>query len=419
MGERGLLLIIQVSNLDGHNGKAALVESSSLIGGLAARLEGVSDGACLHGSGLLAVLVQVPDPRDPRGVIHPWPSPLAVAVAAVAAGQTSTCAIGEWAADLPDAVLACLGTARDPWTGARVAPDATTIGRVLARVDADALDAAIGRWLISQTARACSAARRVIAVDGKTLRGSGHRGGAAVHLLAAIDQHTGVVLAQTDVEGKTNEITRFQPLLAGLDLARAVVTADALHTQREHAGWLARHHAGYVFTVKRNQPRLYRQLKALPWAKIPVLDETHDHGHSRHDIRRLQTVTCTGALALDFPHAVQALRIRRRRLNPATGRWSTITVYAITNLPAAQASPAELADWLRGHWTIEVLHHIRDTTYREDASRVRTGNAPRALATLRNTVISLLRLAGITTIAKALRRNNRNPHRPLQLLGLT
>nr|WP_281292159.1 hypothetical protein [Micromonospora olivasterospora] len=102
-----------------------------------------------------------------------------------------------------------------------------------------------------------------------------------------------------------------------------------------------------------------------------------------------------------------------------TGRWSTVTVYAITNLSAAQAGPADLADWLRGHWAIETLHHIRDTTYAEDASRLRTGNSPRVMATLRNTAISLLRLAGVTAIAAALRHNSRNPHRPLQLLGIT
>src|SRR4051794_18352513 len=191
-------------------------------------------------------------------------------------------------------------------------------------------------------------------------------------------------------------------------------------SRREHARRLTEDkQAGYGFTVKKNRPRLYRQLTALPWAKIPVQDETGQRGHGRYDIRRLQVVTCTGALALDFPHAVQALRIRRRRLNLATGRWSTVTLYAITNLPAAPASPADLADALRGHWSIEVLHHIRDTSYAEDTSRMRTGNAPRVMATLRNTAISLLRLAGITTITKALRRNSRNPYRPLQLLGIT
>jgi hypothetical protein len=112
-------------------------------------------------------------------------------------------------------------------------------------------------------------------------------------------------------------------------------------------------------------------------------------------------------------------------MNLATGRWSTVTIYAVTNLTADltadQASPAELADWLRGHRAVEaveVVHHIRDVTYAEDASQVRTGNAPRVMATLRNAAISLLRLAGRTNLAQALRHNARNPNRPLQLLGL-
>jgi predicted transposase YbfD/YdcC len=389
-----------------------------LIGGLSARLQGVSDDPHRHPGGLLQALAEVPDPRDPRGRIHALPSLLAVAVSAVAAGQRSVSAIGEWASDLPASVLDRLQVTQDRFTSGYLVPDASTIGRVLARVDADALDTVIGRWLVTQTNDTPIPGRQVIAVDGKTLRGSG-RPGSQAHLLAALDQHTGAVLAQTGVDGKTNEITRFQPLLASLDLTGAVITADALHTQREHARWLVdTKHAGYLFTAKKNQPRLYRQLKALPWAKIPVQDDTSSHRHGRHDIRRLQAVTCLGPLAIDFPHATQALRIRRRRYNQATARWSTVTVYAITSLDATQARPAELADWLRGHWLIEALHHIRDVTFGEDASQVRTGNAPQALATLRNTVISLLRLTGTTNIAKALRHNSRNPNRPLQTLGI-
>jgi predicted transposase YbfD/YdcC len=395
------------------------VEPSSLIGGLSARPHDVSDDPHPDTAGLLQVLAQVPDPRDPRGRIHPLPSLLAVAISAVAAGQRSVSAIGEWAADLPIAVLDRLQVTRDRFTGAYLVPDVSTIGRVLARIDGDTLDTAISRWLITRTQLTPAPGRQVIAVDGKTLRGSG-RPGAQTHLLAALDQHTGAVLAQTSVDGKTNEITRFQPLLNTLDLSGAVITADALHTQREHARWLTEtKHAAYLFTAKRNQPRLYRQLKTLPWKQIPVLDETTSRGHGRRDIRALQAVTCLGPLALDFPHATQALRIRRRRHNPATGRSSTVTVYAITNLTTTQAPPADLADWLRGHWLIETLHYLRDVTFGEDASRVRTGNAPQTMATLRNTVISLLRAAGTTNIAKALRHNSRNPHRSLQTLGIT
>jgi predicted transposase YbfD/YdcC len=94
-------------------------------------------------------------------------------------------------------------------------------------------------------------------------------------------------------------------------------------------------------------------------------------------------------------------------------------VYAVTNLTATQASPARLADWIRGHWAIEALHHIRDTTFAEDASQVRTGNAPRVMASLRNLAIGILRLHGARNIAAAVRRNARDATRPLALLGVT
>ncbi|MFD6554448.1 hypothetical protein [Streptomyces sp. NPDC058398] len=94
------------------------------------------------------------------------------------------------------------------------------------------------------------------------------------------------------------------------------------------------------------------------------------------------------------------------------------TVYAVTSLTAEQATPAELAQLVRDHWKIEALHHVRDTTFAEDASQVRTVNAPRAMATWRNFAIGALRTAGAKNIAAGLRHNARNPHRPLTLLGL-
>jgi predicted transposase YbfD/YdcC len=122
---------------------------------------------------------------------------------------------------------------------------------------------------------------------------------------------------------------------------------------------------------------------------------------------------------LDFPYAVQAIRVTRRVRDQKTKKWRTVTVYAITSLTATQAGPAELADHIRGHWAIEALHHIRDVTYNEDASRIRTGNAPHAMASLRNLAIGILRAAGHTNIAKALRHNARDAFRPLKLLGIT
>ena len=96
-----------------------------------------------------------------------------------------------------------------------------------------------------------------------------------------------------------------------------------------------------------------------------------------------------------------------------------MTVYAITSLPFELARPARLADLLRGHWGIEALHHVRDTTFAEDASQVRTGTAPSVMATLRNLVIGVLRQAGPVNVAAALRHHARDPHRPLVTLGIS
>jgi predicted transposase YbfD/YdcC len=373
-------------------------------------------------AGLVAHLATVPDPRDRRGLRHRLASVLAVAVCAVLTGAKSLAAIGEWAADAPPEVLAALGVRRDPLTGRVRAPDEATVRRVLTAVDADALDTAIGGWLQGLDPRPLPPAVepptarqpwRAVAVDGKTLRGSGPAG-AQVHLLAVMDHTSRAVLGQVDVAGKTNEITAFRPLLCGLDLARTVVTADALHTQREHADWLINiKEAAYICIVKRNQPGLYRQLKALPWRQVPAGDHTREQGHGRDEIRRLQVLTVAG---LAFPHAVQAIRITRRTRR--NGRWRTVTVYAVTNLTARQASPAHLADYIRGHWAIEALHHIRDVTFGEDHCQVRTANAPRTMAALRNLAIGILRRHGWTNIAKALRHNARDAHRPLTILGI-
>ncbi|WP_343241866.1 MULTISPECIES: ISAs1 family transposase [unclassified Streptomyces] len=201
---------------------------------------------------------------------------------------------------------------------------------------------------------------------------------------------SGLVLAQMDVGEKTNEITCFQPLLDTVtDLAATVVTSDAMHTQREHADYLIARDAHYIVIVKRNQKRLRKQLKSLPWQEIPLQSRTRGTGHGRGEIRRIKVCAVN---ALLFPHARQAIQLKRRRVNRKTGKITVKTIYAVTSLTAEQATPAQLAILIRGHWSVEVLHHVRDTTFAEDASQLRTGNAPRAMATWRNLAIGALRV---------------------------
>jgi predicted transposase YbfD/YdcC len=402
--------------------------SSSLISPALEKLGDLcaGDRALLAGQcpGLAGYLAWVPDPRDPRGVRHTLTSLLLAAVAAVLAGARSFTAIGEWAADAPPRVLTALGVRYDPLARQFQPPDEATFRRVLEAIDAGALEAAVGSWLAArlQAARPRGRERRAVAVDGKAVRGTRHaRGdGQARHLLAAVDQQAGAVLAQAEVDGKTNEITAFAPLLAPLDLAGAVVTADALHAQREHARFLViEKNAHYILAVKNNQPGLYAQLRNLPWRQVPAAFDARERGHGRAEWRTLKVTAVAAGIA--FPHAAQAIQIRRRR-RPVSGgisqRWSTETSYAVTSLAASHATPAQLAAWIRGHWGVEALHHVRDVTYGEDASQIRAGSGPQAMATLRNLAIAILKPAGHASIAAACRYHARDATRVLGTLAL-
>lgn len=151
--------------------------------------------------------------------------------------------------------------------------------------------------------------RRVIAVDGKVVRGSRTATAAAMQLLAAMDHH-GVVLAQRQVASKSNEIPSFAPLLDGLDLENTVVTADALHTQHDHGAYLTSRGAHCVAVVKKNRPVLYAQVRKLPWRDIPLGDRTRDHAHHRNESRRLKVAAFSH---LDYPGARQVIQVVRWR----------------------------------------------------------------------------------------------------------
>jgi predicted transposase YbfD/YdcC len=368
---------------------------------------------------LLAYLAAVPDPRAAGGRRHPLVAILGLAAAAVLAGARSIAAIAEWAADTPQPVRAALGAARDAPNHFTI-PAEATIRRTLARLDADALAGAIGAWLADQQRRGRAASRRrAVAVDGKTLRGArGADGdGRPPHLLGAMDHHTRAVLTQRQVGGAPQEVPAFAPLLADLDLSGVVVTADALQTHPQAAEFLVTHkHAHYLFVIKANQPTLLDRCQRLPWHNVPVADRTRDRGHGRVELRTLKVVSVN---RFGFPHAAQVAQVTRKRRDLHTTRWQTVTVYALTSLPFERARPARLADLLRGHWTIEALHHIRDTTYAEDASQVRTGAAPTVMAALRNLAIGALSRAGPVNVAAALRHHARDPRRPLATLGIS
>ncbi|MET8414054.1 ISAs1 family transposase [Streptomyces sp. NPDC005195] len=354
-------------------------------------------------------LAVLPDPRGRRGRRHGLASVLLAAACAVLAGARSYVAIGQWARHAPQDTLARLGfRARGP-LGMRVPASPSTVRRVLALVCPGGLADLLGHD---------PAATESVAVDGKSARGSRTDTAPAAHLLSAVTA-AGRTVSQLRIPDKTNEITGFTALLAPFDLTGTVVTADALHTQREHAKWLVEvKNAHYLLVVKGNQPKLHAAVKALPWKEVTARRYDRETGHGRRETRSVRALTITG-LGLDFPHVTQAAKIHRHRTDVKTGRITRETVYAITDLPARSASPQTIGRITRSQWGIEAVHHMRDTTFGEDASTIRTGHGPENMATLRNLAINTLRDTGHRSIAAGLRETSYTPFtRPLDLLGL-
>jgi DDE_Tnp_1-associated len=250
---------------------------------------------------------------------------LASAVAAVMAGADSVTAIAEWALDQQPEVLASLG-ARRGRKGRLVPPSLPTSRRALRRLDGQAAAAAFGAWPAAQVLGGpADASLLVIALDGKTVRGARTGEGKAPHLLAAMITGARAVIAQRDVDVKTNEITQVRPLLDDVGTAGALVTADAPPVQKDTARYLAQEKgADYLFTaVKENQPGLFAALDALAWRDAPVAHVMEDRGHGRHETRAIQVP----------PARAAASRTRRRR------PWSKGT--SATRMTAGSARPSQ------------------------------------------------------------------------------
>jgi predicted transposase YbfD/YdcC len=356
------------------------------------------------------------------------------ACATLVAGNDSVAAIWQWAARTSQEVLERVGARRDPLLGRFVVPSERTFRRILADLDADALEVATCGYaadvvrglapmpVIPRTPGPVEreerrAAQRAvqhpapagllpgIAVDGKALRGARTPTG-RVFLVGAIAHVSGVVLGQRQVPDKRGENTVVKELLAPLDVAGMVVTLDALHTTKKTARLITETlHAHYLLILKGNQP-LARQAARLlltgtdaEFAATTAVDD--DRGHGRIERRTLRTALTDSTL---FPGARQVFRLRRDTAG-LNGVWTDKEiVFGITSLPTDLAGPEHLNFHERQHWCVENrLHWVRDVTFREDSSQLKTGTAPRALASFRNLGINTFRLDCRANIAHARR----------------
>lgn len=371
-------------------------------------------------SGLYAYLERLRDGRDPRGVRYQLADALTLIILAKLGGEDEPRGIADWLKHRAKMLVKALKLPRSSM------PHEVTISRILGgAIEPEELEEVLQRYFDGQ---AQMSQEVVIAIDGKTLRGTIPRGQSqGVHLLAAYLPGEGLVLMQVEVESKENEIVAAPKLLETLDLRGKVVIGDAMHTQRQLSIEIVTAGGDYLWIAKDNQAQLKEDIAHLfapqqcPPATSPLPTDfqsaTHqDYGHGRYETR---TITTSRMLKdyLDWPYLEQVFKLDYRAVNLNTGQVQTQTHYGLTSLSPAEANPDHLLALKRHYWAIENrLHYRRDVSLNEDRCRLRTGHAARNMAILNNLVLALIDRLDFHTVPDARRKFSAKPLEALKLL---
>jgi predicted transposase YbfD/YdcC len=269
----------------------------------------------------------------------------------------------------------------------------------------------------------------VAAMDGKILRGTidletSH----GLCLLALYLPGEGITLAQIAIADKQSEVSAAPTLLRWIDLRNKVVIGDALHTQRQISIQIGKAGGNYLWTVKGNHPQLLQDLEDWFDDKVPLLPgqgcppkdfqsvTVTSKGHGRLEVRTLTTSSQLNDF-LDWPFLQQVFKLERTTTISKTKKTRQDTIYGVTSLAAAQASPSQLLHLLRSYWQIEnSLHYPRDVTLHEDQTRFKNHTAAHNMAIINNLVLSLIAKSTFPFVPSARRFFAAHPHDALALL---
>jgi predicted transposase YbfD/YdcC len=290
-------------------------------------------------------------------------------------------------------------------------PSHDTFGRVFARLDPDAFERCFLAWM---SALVKVSEGRLLAIDGKSIRRSFEHSwdkSGMAHLVSALVSEGGnrVVFGQVAVQDKSNEITAIPKLLELMDLKGAVVTIDAIGTQREIAGKIIEGGGDYVLPVKDNQPALYEKVKTLldeaALGGIAGLDvgsfQQSNQSHGRIETRRIWVVNDMNSLGrplLDLWPGLASgnlamIERQRKDLGDPTGKTTVERCYYISSLGGCDNAAVEtMARYARGHWAVENnLHWQLDVSFREDDRRIRKGHGAENFSRLSRIALNLLK----------------------------
>jgi predicted transposase YbfD/YdcC len=352
-------------------------------------------------------LCQLTDRRKAKGKLYALEMVLLLVMLAKLSGEDKPLGIAQWAQNRQEELLRLLGL---NWLRM---PSHHTYRRILAHtVYTEEVERLVGEY--NQPGEH----GEVYALDGKALLGMSKReDGTSEYVLSVYDVKAGRTLSQVEVGKKENEISKAPEAIKLAKIAGKVITGDALHTQKRLAQQILDEEGDYVFPVKENQVKLYKNIQSLFAPEYPkpgfgkiqtdfLEAQKVNKGHGRIEVRTITTSEMLNAYAA-WPGLAQVYRLQRHfqwRRNGHGYRTSCEVEFGITSLSRKEASPVHLLNIRRTHWGIETgLHYRRDVTLHEDATRMTTGAMGNVMASLNNLVLALIRQAKFHNAAQARR----------------
>jgi predicted transposase YbfD/YdcC len=324
-----------------------------------------------HLHSLVEMLEAIPDPRGKHGLRYDLPFLLTCLIAALLCNGNSSEAVSQWCREHEQVLRELFGSRLF------LTPSGSLSRWLLPQIDVQSVEQVLSTWI---RATSQTSATDPLAVDGKTVRGARTAEGEAPHLLSCFTHHSHEVWAEVAVGEKTNEIPEARKLLPSLPIRGRVCTFDALHSHRQLWNLLRSKHAYPLFVIKGNEPTLQADLTtyfADPYAQVQQAETTdRRRGRIEHRLIKVSQELCSYLQAewSGISHVAQLTRTRTEK-----GETSVEVVYLIAILPPGHDGPQDLLALVRGHWAIENnLHYVRDVTFAEDRSRIRTGHAPGA-----------------------------------------
>lgn len=369
---------------------------------------------------VVEILTEIEDFRKARGKRYELVVILTMAVVAIMCGCKSYSAIAQWGRDYKGEITQALGFRR------KTTPCKATLYRIFKNVKIEEIEEKLGKYfqeIMKQERKEKDIDIEVVAADGKTLRGSKKQGSKISQLMSVVSHKLGLTIAQESISTKSNEIPKLQEIVGKMDLENIIVTMDALNTQKQTAQAIVEAAGEYLMIVKENQKQLYDDISIVFDAnananEIETVEQTNI-GHGRIETRKLSTSSILSSY-LDWPGVEQVFRLERYTYFKKSGKERHNVVYGITSLPHAEFKAEDLLGISRGHWSIENRSHwVRDVTFDEDRSQVRSGNIAQLMACFRNLVIGLFRFFGFSNIASTCRSFAANPWLALSFIGIS